>query len=92
MTSHEQTRRTVLKLTGAGLIGGLGGLGTVAASEAPFDVQLRSVTDAIRTYRDVGNALDDGFEIMGPYVPDMGFHLVNFRHIEQAIRSGINIR
>lgn len=92
MTQSRRTRRTVLKLSGAGLAGGLCGLGTVSASEEPFDAQVRSATNATAKYRDVAEALDDGYEIMGPYVPDMGFHLVHFGRIEQAARAGINPR
>jgi hypothetical protein len=92
MTPQRQTRRTVLKLTGAGLIGGISSLGAASGSEAPFDVQVRSVTNATTKYRDIGEALADGYEIMGPYVPDMGFHLTNFTRIKQAERGGINIR
>lgn len=92
MTQTRRTRRNVLKLTGAGLLGGLASLGAANAREEPFDVQVRSVTKATAKYRDIGEALDDGFEIMGPYVPDMGFHLVNFNRIRQAARRGINIR
>lgn len=91
-TSTEQTRRTVLRVAGAGLIGAVIGLGTVSASEEPFDVQQQSVTNATEKYQDISEALDDGFEIMGPYVPDMGFHLVNFNRINQAARGRINIR
>lgn len=92
MTPTEQTRRTVLKVSGAGVIGAVSGLGGVSASEEPFDVQTQSVQKATRKYRDISEALADGFEIMGPYVPDMGFHLANFERIEQATRGGINIR
>ncbi len=92
MTPTRQTRRTVLKLTGAGLLGSVATLGAARGSEEPFDVQRRSVTNATEKYQDVQEALDDGYEIMGPYVPDMGFHLVNFKRIKQAERGGINIR
>ncbi|WP_396613011.1 hypothetical protein ACH9L7_07035 [Haloferax sp. S1W] len=92
MTLPRQTRRTVLKLTGAGLLGGLTSVGAVTASEEPYDVQVRSVTNATAKYRDIGKALANGYEIMGPYVPDMGFHLVNFKRIKQAERGGTNIR
>lgn len=92
MTGTRQTRRNVLRLTAAGLFGGLGSLGSANAREEPFDVQVRSVTKATEKYREISEAMDDGFEIMGPYVPDMGFHLVNFKRIRQAARRGINIR
>lgn len=92
MAQSHRTRRTVLKLTGAGILGGLSSFGSATAREEPFDVQVRSVTNATARYRDIEKALADGFEIMGPYVPDMGFHLVNFGRIKQAERAGINIR
>lgn len=92
MTPTRQTRRTVLKLTGTSLLGGIATLGSVGAREAPFSAQRRAVTNVTKKYQSVHKALRDGFEIMGPYVPDMGFHLVNFDRIEDASRRGINIR
>lgn len=88
-------RRTALKAIGGG-VAGVGLLGQVSAGpghdSAPFEAQKRSVTNATAKYRDLSEALEDGFEIMGPYVPDMGFHLVNFSRIEKAVHRGINIR
>jgi len=88
-------RRTALKVIGGGLVGS-GSFGRVSAGpghdEAPVDAQKRSVTNATAKYRNLSKALEDGFEIMGPYVPDMGFHLVNFSRIDKAVHRGINIR
>lgn len=89
------SRRTVLKVAGCGLIGS-GLLGHATASpgndDAPFHAQRRAVTRATDKYSDIGKALADGFEIMGPYVPDMGLHLTNFDRIDKAVHRGINIR
>lgn len=82
----------MLKLTGIGLISSFGSLGTASASEEPFAVQVKSVTNATAKYQDIEKAVDEGFEIMGPYVPDMGFHLAHFGRIAQAEKAGINIR
>lgn len=88
-------RRTAIKAIGGGLAA-VGVSGRVAAGpgrdSAPFDAQRRSVTNATAKYRDIREALADGFEIMGPYVPDMGFHLINFSNIDKARRRGINAR
>lgn len=92
MTPTPASRRTVLKLTGIGLLSSVGGLGTASASEEPFDMQVKSVTNATAKYQYIEAALDDGFEVMGPYVPDMGFHLVHFGRIKRAEKAGINIR
>lgn len=89
------SRRTVTKLVGGGLVGS-GVIGRVSAGgeneRAPFAAQQRSVTNATAKYSDLGKAVADGFEIMGPYVPDMGIHLINFSRIEKAVHRGINIR
>lgn len=92
MTRNRPTRRTVLELTGAAIAGGVCAVGTVGASEAPFGAQRRAVTNVTKKYQSVHRAVRDGFEIMGPYVPDMGFHLVNFDRIERASRREINIQ
>lgn len=60
--------------------------------EAPFEAQRRSVTNATKKYGELGKALQTGFEIMGPYVPDMGWHVVDFDRIEKAAHRGINVR
>lgn len=96
MDRYHVTRRTALKITGAGLAGGVGSIGLAGAKpgkdKASLDAQLNSVTNATKKYQDIEKALTQGFEIMGPYVPDMGWHLVNFDRIERAARRGINIR
>lgn len=88
-------RRTALKSIGLG-IGASGFMGLASAGpgndEAPFEAQRRAVTSATRKYRNMQEALDDGFEIMGPYVPDMGWHLSHFGRIERAAKRGIDIR
>lgn len=96
MELDHVNRRTALKLAGVGLIGSIGGVGLAGGNpgndEAPLEAQLESVTNATKKYRDIETALTQGFRIMGPYVPDMGWHLVNFDRIDRAARRGINIR
>lgn len=50
--------------------------GTASADGGPDELshQLNAVRAATRAYRDVGTAQDDGFEVISPYVPGMGFH------------------
>ncbi len=50
------------------------------------------MTNATAKYSNPSKAVADGFEVMGPYVPDMGFHFVNFSRIDKAAHRGINIR
>lgn len=88
------TRRTALKLAGAGFVGA-GVLGHASAAEGggpPFEAQRESATNATADYADIGEALADGYEILGPYVPDMGWHVVDFSRIEKADERGVNIR
>jgi|GEM_PF-2779630 len=91
MPPHRPTRRTILKLAGAGLLGTTA-IDTAAADNAPFRTQLRTVANATRRYTDLERALANGFRIMGPYAPDMGYHIVHPGRIERAARAGINIR
>jgi hypothetical protein len=53
-----------------------------------FDVQLRAVERATCRYRDLDAALDHGYELLGPYVPAMGWHLFDFEQIEQTRTHG----
>lgn len=92
MTQTRQTRRNVLTLISAGIVGSLSSIGAVSAREEPYEVQQRSVTKATAKYQHLRKALAQGFEVMGPYVPDMGWHAVNFDRIEKAAHRGINIR
>jgi len=93
--NHFIDRRTALKTIGIGIgASGLTGLASAVPGndEAPFKAQRRSATSATKKYRDIQEALDDGFEIMGPYVPDMGWHLTHFGRLKRAAKHGINIR
>jgi hypothetical protein len=77
MTPTRQTRRTVLKTLGGGLV--LGALGAVPASARPDDLshQLNTVRAVTRKYRDIEAARADGYVALSPYVPGMGFHFAD---------------
>lgn len=45
-----------------------------AASQAKLSHQLNAVRAATAKYRDLSNAEADGYEVISPYVPGMGFH------------------
>ena len=90
------SRRTLLRnlggITGASLVG------TVPAaasrcdkSEQPFDQQLQKVEEATKRYRDMEKALQDGYQIMGPYVPAMGWHFINPERAKRAAKEGPNL-
>lgn len=90
-------RRTALKAIGSGLAVGMVGASSATArslENAPLDAQLDAVRGVTEGYDNLGGlkrAVADGFQIMGPYVPDMGWHLVNFDRIEDAAENGIDI-
>lgn len=71
----QLTRRAVLGAIGGGLIAGTFATTATAKSDT-LAHQLNAVRAATRTYRDVEQALDDGYVIASPYIPGMGFHFV----------------
>lgn len=44
------------------------------AEQATLSEQLNAVRAATKKYRHASAALDDGYEVISPYVPGMGFH------------------
>lgn len=54
---------------------GQGGLH--AAAEATLAQQLAAVREATKKYRDIDQAVEDGFFPVSPYVPGMGFHFTD---------------
>jgi hypothetical protein len=86
MTPTPQTRRTVLKALGAGAVGVLAA-GQASAATA-LEAELATVREATAKYRDVGAALEDGFQPGGPYVPGMGWHWVNPERVQAVAENG----
>ncbi len=74
--NNTYRRRTALKAIGGGLFVAIAG---VPASARSNDLahELNSVRKATQQYKDVGAARDDGYAVVAPYVPEMGFHFVN---------------
>lgn len=82
-------RRTFLKAAGTGVAL------SAAAGEVAGDHenQLETVqTEVVDEYlTDPEAATCDGFELMGPYVPNMGWHLLNQENVNEATLFGIDI-
>lgn len=77
MPRPQQTRRTVLKTIGAGLVAGAISVPASANDDEGPDKlsrELNTVRDATQQYKDVETAREDGYEDISPYVPGMGFH------------------
>lgn len=85
------TRRALLKTVGAG-VGSNAFAGTALADQEsnggkPFTEQLTRIEEATKRYRDVERALEAGYQIMGPYVPAMGWHFVNPEYSQKAAKG-----
>lgn len=76
MRVEHQTRRTVLKTIGGGLVVGAAAVPSSANSDELSD-QLNTVREETRKYRDIETARDDGYVAVSPYVPGMGFHFAD---------------
>lgn len=68
MTSFD--RRSIMKIAGAGLIGSAASAGGASAYQGTFQ-QLETAASTTEQYSDPQAALDDGFGLLGPYVPGM---------------------
>lgn len=91
MTPPRQSRRTVLKAAGAGaLLSSLASRATATADES-LDDQLARVKASTTQYADPRVAIDDGFQLMGPFVPGMGWHFINEEHVQAAVEDGFDI-
>lgn len=89
-------RRTLLKAAGAGVALSSLAFGTTAADEhssddASLNEQLETVKSATEDYADPEVAMDDGYELMGPFVPGMGWHFLNVANVEAAIQDGFDL-
>lgn len=91
MTTPRQTRRTVLKAAGAGAAVSALAFGATAADGESLDDQLQRVREATEQYADPQVAMDDGFQLMGPFVPGMGWHFINEANVQAAVEDGFDI-
>lgn len=84
--ARSMSRRRALAGGGAALVAGLAGCAGIGGEEeSELQQQLGRVREATSQYEDPTVALDDGFQVSGPYVPGMGWH---FTHPERAQRIG----
>lgn len=86
--SYAVPRRTALKLVGGGLLAGTVATTPASARRDALARELETVRNATRCYRDLDRALDDGYELGSPYVPQMGFHFVNAELIAADEEAG----
>lgn len=76
LTPTPETRRTVLKTIGGGLLVGTAAV-PASAGDDQLSNQLNAVRDVTRKYRSIETARDDGYGAVSPYVPGMGFHFAD---------------
>lgn len=70
-------RRSLMKFTGAGLSGSVVASSGSRGDDGPLRAQLDEAATATERYADPQAAIDDGFVVLGPYVPDMGWHFLH---------------
>lgn len=80
----------MMKIAGASVVAGGAASGTAGAHTAPLPSALDDVASATEQYRDPQVALDDGFVVLGPYVPDMGWHFLNPSNVQDAVKNGLD--
>lgn len=77
MKPDHQTRRSVLRSIGVGIIGGVACVGSVSAIDHGLTAELNTVRDLTQKYRDIDTARSHGYGPVSPYVPGMGFHFAD---------------
>lgn len=97
------TRRRVLAAAATGLAAGVTGCTGGADDEADDDEaagdeaattledQLATIREATADYADPKAALEDGFNVSGPYVPGMGWHFVHPGRTEAIAEEGFSL-
>lgn len=84
----EVSRRRALKTLGAGLAASTAGcLGSITGG-GKFQQQLKTVEEATKKYADPKKAISDGYKVMGPYVPGMGWHFNHPKWTKEAAKNG----
>ncbi|HYD08534.1 MAG TPA: hypothetical protein VEA78_00420 [Acidimicrobiales bacterium] len=58
-------------------------------SQAALDAQLAVTREAADLYPTVQDALDAGYSPAGPYVPGLGYHLINFQTADHLNTDGV---
>lgn len=87
----RQTRRTTIKAAGAGTLLGSLAFGAGANEDESLDDQLARAKASTAQYADPRAAIEDGFQLMGPFVPGMGWHFINEENVQAAVEDGFDI-
>lgn len=77
MKPDHQTRRSVLRSIGVGVIGAVAYVGSASANRHALTAELNTVRDVTQQYRNIETARSDGYAPVSPYVPGMGFHFAD---------------
>lgn len=89
MLTTNATRRGVLATIAAGIGSSIAGCtGTISANNE-FQNQLDTVREATEQYADYTQAFHDGFRLLGPFVPGMGWHFAHPQRIQAAAQDGL---
>ncbi|WP_458207931.1 hypothetical protein [Haladaptatus sp. NG-SE-30] len=91
-TPGTADRRAFLKAVGAGTATSMTISGTVGAHDKDsLDDQVTKVKDATSKYTNPQKALDDGYQVMGPYVTGMGWHFMHHGRVQAAAKNGLTL-
>lgn len=86
------TRRSAVTVLGTGIVGALAGCaGEARRGRSEFRNQIETVRDATARYTDYEKALRDGFAVLGPFVPGMGWHFAHPQRLQDAAKNGFSL-
>lgn len=95
MTKRPVTRRQVLAALGTGATASFAGCSAVGNLLGPskFQKQLQTIKDAVEPYKESPQtAIKDGYtNILGPFIPGMGWHFSNPDYTADAIKNGFSL-
>lgn len=86
------SRRSFLTTVGGGIaVASAGCLNGFAGGENQLETELDTVRSATAEYEDPKQALEDGFQPGGPYVPGMGWHFTHPGRLQEAAENGLDL-
>lgn len=90
--SPAYSRRVALRTSAIAATVGLAGcISSVPGMKSTLQNQLDTVRETTSKYEDPKQALEDGFQVFGPYVPGMGWHFLHPERGEEAAENGLDI-
>lgn len=87
----QLSRRSLLATFGSGIVAVSAGCTSALSGGNQLQSKLDTVESATEKYKDPQKAVEDGFELGGPYVPGMGWHFNHPERLRDAAKNGLDV-